>query len=314
MTNNRLFIFSLIVVIAVAAAGQGNGQMLPGQMQPKHEKQMFGPPLFLYDTYYFLDQENNDRGFDFRLEVYIEFANDILQFIKERQGHFTAAYDLSVIIFDRKRNQIAEKLVTNKIQVRTFAATNDFQLSNKHHFSFKLIPGQYKLVLDLTDHDTQKSLHREKQIKIKGLNPNKVFASEIVFADKVVFDSLGAIQEIIPNLNRNFIDPASKYWAYFEIYPPVSAANVMVTYTILDASGQAIVRNEQQVPVDKKIIPYLLDLSSDVKKPGRFTLVVTVEDPDKKSRFVRRGKFSTRWSSFNGARLDLNSTIEVLKC
>ena len=55
------------------------------QNHPKNNEQskserLFGPPIFLYDTYFFIS--SNDRAMT-RVELYIGFCNDILQFVKK---------------------------------------------------------------------------------------------------------------------------------------------------------------------------------------------------------------------------------------
>ncbi|UCE05725.1 MAG: GWxTD domain-containing protein [bacterium] len=311
MILNRIKISILLIIIFSIMINSAPGQMRPERSPFNQSRQMFGPPLFLYDTYYFLSQSDANNGFSYRLDVYVAFANDILQFIKERQGNFTAGYDLYLSILDHKGNHVAEKLTGNQISVQTFEQTNDRELNNKHHLSFDLIPGQYKLILDLTDYDTQKSLHREKEINIESIDLDRVSVSEILFADKVFFDSLKNIQEIIPNLNRNFIEPKSNFWAYFEIYPVSTSSSIKFTYTITDASEQAIIRNEQQTTVDKKIMPYLLDLSKDIKTPGRYTLLIQLEQKAEKAS--TKAKFSANWSNFEFSTLNVNIAIEALK-
>ena len=312
MVSNRfmifvMFIFSSIFIITTAVIGQ----MMQERAPFNQSRQMFGPPLFLYDTYYFLSQGSTNNSFNYRLDVYVAFANDILQFVKERQGHFTAGYELFVSIFDHKGNHVAEKSIGNYLNVETFQDTNDRDLKNKHRLSFELFPGRYKLKLDLTDYDTQKSLHREKEINIEGFDLEKISISEILFADKVLFDSLKNIQEIRPNLNRYFLDPKSYFWAYFEIYPTTAPSNLKFTYTIIDALDQAVIRNEQQITPGKKIMPYLLDLSKDIKTPGRYTLIVQIEGKNEKAS--TRAKFSANWSNFEFSRLNINTAIETLK-
>jgi len=312
MVSNRFLIFVIFIFagffikIPIAI-----GQLVPERAPFKQSKQMFGPPLFLYDTYFFLSLDSTTKSFNHRLDVYVTFANDILQFIKEKQGHFTAGYDLYVSIFDHKANHVAEKLTGNRLSVQTFEQTNDRELKHKHQLSFDLIPGQYKLILDLTDHDTQKSLHREKEINIEGFVPDKISVSEILFADKVIFDSLKNIQQIIPNLNRNFVNPKSDFWAYFEIYPRSTTANLKFIYTITDASEQAIIRNEQQIMADKKIIPYFLDLSKYIKTPGRYTLIAQIVENDQTA--TTKAKFSANWSNFEFSNMNINIAIETLK-
>lgn len=311
MALNRWSIFAVIVFSCFIIFNSAMGQIVPEPASFTQSKQMFGPPLFLYDTYYFLLQDSTTNGFEYQLNVYVAFANDILQFVKERQGHFTAKYDLFVSIFDQKSNHVTEKLTGNQISVPTFEQTNDRDLSNKHQLKFDLIPGQYKLVLDLTDHDTQKSLHREKQVHIEGFIPTKTAVSEILFADKIFFDSLNNIEKIIPNLNRNFVDPKADFWAYLEIYPASASTNLKFTYTITDASEQAIVRDERQLPADKKIMPCLLDLSDDIKIPGRYTLIIQIDE--NKEKTLTRAKFSANWSNFEFSKLNINTAIQTLK-
>ncbi len=311
MTLDRLSILAAIVFYGFSFINSAIGQIVTEQAPSSKSKQMFGPPLFLYDTYCFLSPDSTNNGFDYRLDIYVAFSNDILQFVKERPGHFTAGYDLYVSIFDHKRNLIAEKTTSKKISVPTFEETNDRDLTNKHQLNFNLIPGQYKLALDLTDLDTQKSLHREKELKIEGFDLNKISVSEILFADKVVFDSLQDIQEIIPNLDRNFVEPESEFWAYFEIYPQSVRHELKLIYTIMDAADQAVIRNERTLWADKKIMPYLLDLSKDVKAPGRYTLIIQIDENDKNA--ITKAKFSANWSNFEFSKLNINIAIETLK-
>ncbi len=311
MASNRLLISAIIMFYCFIFINSIMGQIGMEQAPFQKTKQMFGPPLFLWDTYYFLSPDSTRNGFDYRLDVYVAFANDIMQFVKERQGNFTAGYDLYVSIFDNKRNLVVEKTTSKKISVQTFEETNDRNLSNKHQLNFDLIPGQYKLALDLTDLDTQKSLHREKEINIQGFDLNNISVSEILFADKVLFDSLQGIQEIIPNLTRNFVEPNSEFWAFFEIYPQSSHHELNLIYTITDAAEQQVIRNERTLWADKKIIPYLFDLSKDIKTPGRYTLNVQIEENNKNA--TAKAKFSANWSNFKFSKLNINTAIETLK-
>lgn len=297
-------IFFCVVNSILAQLGQDHSPF-------DRQKQMFGPPLFLYDTYYFLTHDSLNNNLNYRLYVYVAFANDILQFVKERQGNFSAGYDLFVSIFDHKGNHVAEKLTGNQINVPTFEATNARELLNMHRLQFDLIPAQYKLVLDLTDRDTQKSLHREKKIAIEGFDQDKISVSEILFADKIIFDSLKNIQEITPNLNRNFVDPKSNFWAYFEIYPALPASILKFTYTVTDAAEQAIIRNEREIKTSKKIMPYVLNLGNDIKTPGRYSLIIQLEQNNEKA--ITEAKFSANWSNFEFSKLNINIAIEALK-
>lgn len=304
MNRKSIFLFLFIALIQNASFGQ----MEQREHMRADGKKKFGPPLFLYNTYCFMSQDDSSAC---RVDVYVSFANDILQFIKERQGHFSARYDLFVSIFDKKGNHIREKSARDKILVNSFEETNKRSLTNNHRLSFELVPGKYKLSLNLTDYDTQKSLRREKELEIKGFGVEELSLSEIVFADEVKLDSAKNVRQIIPNLDRNFTNPKSLFWAYFEIYPVQKQKELRVVYTIFDAAERAIVREEKTVDAVKNITPFLLDLSKYVNTPGRYTLIINVGEND--SRVVERAKFSANWSNFEISKMNINTAISALK-
>jgi len=299
----------VIIILTVLVIQNPAGGQIPSNQTPFTEsKPMFASPLFLYDAYYFRSQEDKTN---FTLHIYISIANDILQFIKERQGNYTAGYDLFISIYNHRGNIAAEKLVSNKLTVNTFEETNNREMNNNHHLTFDLTPDKYKIVLDLTDHDTQKSNRREKEIEIKAIEDDEISFSEIVFANYVVFDSLNAIKEIIPSLTRNFINPDSSFWIYFETYPIASSEDLKIQYTLVDASDQAIFRKEQQLTPDKKMVPFLLDISKEIKTPGRFTFIIQAEQRSKKA--TKKAIFSANWSKFEFSKLNVQTAIEPLK-
>ena len=308
MPMNRKSLFIIVILFSVFIHNVSWGQFDQDRPMRGRGKQMFGPPLFLYNTYCFMSEEDSTSC---RLDVYVSFANDILQFVKERQGNFTAGYDLFVSIFDTKGNHIREQSACDKINVSTFEETNKRILNNQHRLSFELVPGKYKLTLNLTDFDTQKSLHREKKLEIKGFGVEEITLSEIVFADRIMLDSLNNVLEIIPNLDRNFVNPKSLFWAYFEIYPRIKMDDLKIFYTIFDASEHAIGREEETINATQTINPFLVNLSKFIKAPGRYTILVQVGEKEKK--VTTRAKFSANWSNFEITKLNINTAILALK-
>jgi GWxTD domain-containing protein len=302
----RKICFFLLIIIVLALPLRG--QIFQNSDGPSKAKDIFASPLFLYNTFYFISAEDSTT---YDLDVYFAFANDILQFVKGRQADFTGGYDLFVTIFDKKGNLIAEKSTQKKITVDSFEATNDRNLRNRLKLSFELIPGEYKLVLNLTDHDTQKNLHREKELHIKSFGFNKLAVSEILFADYIAQDSMGQIVQIFPNLDRNFTDPNSLFWAFFKLHPVNAKDSLKITYTVTDASDQAIVRDEHKILPTSKVFPYLFDLSKHIKSPGRYSIIAQIKQNE--TEVKTQAKFSANWSNFTFSKLNISSAIEALK-
>ena len=308
MRLNRFIKPGFFIFILTLTALPVAGQFFQNYDGPATTKTVFSSPLFLYNTFYFISSEDSTM---YDLDVYIAFANDILQFVKGRQADFTGGYDLFVTIFDKKGNLIAEKSTRKKITVGSFEATNDRDLTNRLKLSFQLIPGQYKLVLNLTDQDTQKNLHREKELHIKSFGFKKLAISEILFTDWIDRDSSNQTTEIVPNLDRNFIDPSSSFWAYFKLYPLTLKDSLQIAYAITDASEQAIVRREQKILPSHRVVPHLIDLSKHIKIPGRYAINVQIKQND--DEMQTQAKFSVSWSNFTLSKINIHVAIEALK-
>ncbi len=308
MRIDRFLKLSFFVFILAMIALPIRGQIFQNEDRPSKMKDVFASPLFLYNTFYFISSQDSTT---YDLDVYLAFANDILQFVKGRQADFTGGYDLFITIFDKKGSLIAEKSARKKITVDSFEATNDRNLKNRLKLSFELIPGEYKLVLNLTDLDTQKNLRREKELHIKSFGFNRLAVSEILFTDYVFQDSLNQITEIFPNLDRNFADPNSFFWAFFKLHPMNSRDSLKITYTITDALDQAIVRDEQKVFTTNNVLPYLFDLSKHIKAPGRYSIIAQIKQNDEEVK--TQAKFSVSWSNFVFSKLNITSAIEALK-
>lgn len=280
---------------------------MPERSGFKGSKQMFGPSLFSYDTYCFLS-DDYERS---RLDVYVAFANDILQFVKEKQGYFVASYDLSVSVFDKKGNLIDEKSVPKNIVVRKFERTNNTYLSNHHKFSFDIIPGKYKLVLNLTDNDTQKNLVREKKLDVDGFGLENALISEILFSNQIITNSNATIKEIIPNLDRKFSDPDSSFWAYFEMYPKTQSDSITLHLSIIDANNHTITPNIQSFNPNGRIIAYLVDLGKYVKISGRYIIIIRIDQNGRKA--LKRAKFIVNWHDSQFSKIDIDVSIKTLK-
>lgn len=311
--QNKRIIQSVALLFAVLGSlaelhGQIGGQQMP--VAASQAREMFGPPLFLYDSHYFLE-DSIGTAFHYRLDITVAFANDILQFVKERQSHFTASYDLAVRILDHKGNLVVEQNAADQITVPEFKFTNERELSNHHQMSFRLQPGRYKLSLDLTDRDTQKTLHREQELLLPKPDRNKVSLSKIVFADQVITDSSNHVQQLTPNLTRYFSESQNDFWAYFEIYPASIGGDLKLSYLIRNANDQTVAEQQRLLSADKIVIPILIDLKEHVKTSGRFMLEVQVEQQQLHDR--AQARFSMRWSNDEPSLLNLQTKIETLK-
>ncbi|HDP97576.1 MAG TPA: GWxTD domain-containing protein [bacterium] len=294
----------IIILISIASA---LAQRMPGRSDFAKSRDMFGPATFLFHTTMFKSELDGNKS---RLDVYISFANDILQFVKEKQGDFSASYELVVSVFDRKNNLVKEFSEVNKISVADFQMTNDRQLSNNHKYSYHLSPADYKLIINLTDHDTQKTLNREKKIAKNDFVVDNVLLSDVLFGKELSITTDGEIADFTVNLTNSFVNPDSSFWAYFEMYPQSKKDSLQLRYQIVNANGEAIAQKKVVFLPTRDIMPYLLDLSQFVKVSGHYTVIINAFQLQ---AYSNRAKFSVNWKNSQFAKMNVDLMLRTMR-
>ena len=111
----RYLKYTLFLVIYLLSVTTILGQPMSQRQDHNRTKQIFSPSLFSFDTYFFMSKEEGNKS---RMDVYVAFANDILQFVKEKQGNYSAGYELLVSVFDKKGNLVGQESATKKIMAK----------------------------------------------------------------------------------------------------------------------------------------------------------------------------------------------------
>lgn len=300
--------FVLIFILLLTTINTGWAQFLSNRGDQRQPKNMFGSSLFAYDIRYL---KSNQTDTQTRVEVFVGFANDILQFVKSRDGSFAAKYEMLVSIFDKKGNLIVEKSILDDIVVNDFYLTNDRRLTKRHRFSFNVNSDKHKLIINLTDMDTRKSLRREKEIQVEGFSPENALISEVVFAENLIFDKKGQLQDYLPILNRKFINPDSSYFAYFELYPGNLQDSLKLDISIINENGKHVYSTQNKMLPGTEIIEMFLDLSKYINISGGYDLILNVSQNGLQNS--RRTKFSVIWRNSEMAKINLTMAIKTLK-
>ncbi|MDZ7339123.1 MAG: GWxTD domain-containing protein [candidate division KSB1 bacterium] len=277
----------------------------PERFRPGGEP-MFGGALFAYDLFNFASSDSSKS----RLDVYVSFANDVLQFVKLAPDSFVASYEVHVLVYDRKRNLLASRTRTGKVVVRSFAETNSWTAVTTESVQFDLEPQRYQVSIGLTDLDTRKTLERRRDVELRDFTRTRVHLSDIVFADtlKMVDERLVYLR---PNLLRTFSSPKSQFKAYCEVYPPARADSIEVRYEVLDNRQQSVFREQMTLEASKEVIPLTMNLRGMVQQPGRYELVV--EARGRGGRATAKARFVVQWGTLSVRETNIDLAIEQLR-
>jgi len=297
---------SLIILIIIILISPFSNQVLSDD-QPQRNKHA-GVQEFKYDIYYFMSPTDKNLT---RIYLHVGFCNDILQFVKESNFRFHAKYEMLFTIFDKKGNQVSGKTITDDIFVSSFAETNNRKLTNRIDYSVDLVANEYKLIIELTDSDTKKSLLKEKEIRVKGFQQNKLSLSDIIFTDQTGEDSL-TIDNIEPNIERNFNNPETDFWAVFYIYPMNLDDPMTLIYTTREAtSGDVVYTYKEEFTPSQWYSKKKINLRDHVKRVLKYSLVIDVKQKGQKAS--AEGKFFSSWNYFESADLSSEQTLLPLQ-
>lgn len=250
--------------------------------------QTFGKPLFIFDTYTFASTEPGKT----RLEVYVAFVNDILQFVKDQGGIYRAKYEIVVEVLERDGNRGDGDIVKKEIVCHSFDETNSRNIVNRNHFSFDLNPGAYELRLELTDLDTKRHLTREKSLELKNYHERSLALSELMFVDTIEFDSL-QVSNVFPNMRRTLEEPSSEFGAYYELYA-FGQDSIKLNYAVYDLENNVLVRKLSTFNPVRTVYREFIPLKKLIKVPGQYVLVV--EARSKQEKVTERAGFYVQYS------------------
>ncbi len=305
---------SWIAILAVSVAGatlcppSTQGQMditPPEQFRPGGEP-LFGGALFAHDLFNFASSDSTKS----RLDVYVSFANDVLQFVKLAPDSFLASYEVHALVYDRKKNLVASRSRSGRLVARSFAETNSWTAITTECLQFDLEPQRYQVTLNLTDLDTRKSLERKRDIELREFPRTRVHLSDIVFADTLALTN-GWLTNLVPNLLRTFGSPKSQFKAYCEIYPPLGPDSVAVSYEVFDSRQQRVGQESRVFAASAGKVPLVVDLRRMVLHPGRYELVVQARG--KGGRATVKSRFAVQWGTLSLREANIDLAIEQLR-
>ncbi len=215
-----------------------------------------------------------------RVDVYIAFVNDILQFVKQQENTYRAGYEILVEILDNRGNRQDGDILQREIEAHSFDDTNSRSIVNRNHVSFDLKSGSYKLHLELTDLDTRRHLTRDKNLMVKNYQKGAVALSDLMFVDSIQFDSLH-VNAVLPNMQKTLDDPSSKFGAYFEVYC-MEKDSVKLNYAVYDLENHMLASDHYVYYSARKIYREYLPLKDMVNTPGQYVLVVEARSGQQK--------------------------------
>ena len=299
-----------ICLMALCLVSQPSAQKgeMTGDLARSHPTVITDHALF-YDT---------DSGM-VRLEVYWQFYNTALTFVPDG-GRFGAGFEVFVRVKDDRNRQVKvykqDKVIAVQSQARAVSA-HDFRT---YQANFLLAEGKYRVDFILRDLNSERSYHREFEMKLKNPLRKHPTLSDIELVNAAAADDGGESPfakgnlAIVPSLTSEFGSTQNSRLRYYvEIYQGTEPVDdVLVVSAVRKQWGGLAYRDSLTAELSGPVTRQLRDISIDQLKPGEYELEVHLEGRRGKKLTEKKIKFLVQWSPEALVRNDYSAILEML--
>ncbi len=299
MMKKSNILLLMLTVWTVAGSAQMTGSGLgrqPGDM-PRNP---YGRELVNYRFYCFADSADPRQN---SVEFYFAMVNDMLTFVKKSDTWYHAKYELSVMVYNKKRELVTYQTLSDTVAVGTFSATNSRQGPFLQRMVFTLPPEEYEFKIELTNSDNPADAGRPVALKLLDYSKPSLQMSDVVLTDRQICG--GALRQFAPNLRESFNEEQSDMGVYFELYGTGPTDSITIHYALMSRNNKVIGAKNYRV-TGGPLLPQCLSLKGMIVKPGEYLLRLEASNGKVMVKSERRliihwGKVSIRSDNVDAA-------------
>jgi len=276
------YILLLILTISVFA-------QTPGRRESQYGFEIYYRPPVHYDFFVELPDQNNRYRINFLLRI----QNDLFRFTKT-DNEYLAQYDVTVAIKKAENKKaVFSETWRKSVQVGKFDETNSkiiYQVDQKY-FDIALVPGDYRLFLEVIDSGTAKGYHNSRSFTIKQnsihtdiklFNPGSTGSGEIILGAEppiVEFNQDQKVSFAFKTPTRDSLIVTSKLLKVREANSPIIRQKM---YRILASDDIATIEEiieKKHLKEGSYLIKYRIKYNQQVTNLEKYFSVVWFDKP-----------------------------------
>ncbi|MFZ5515072.1 MAG: GWxTD domain-containing protein [Candidatus Zhuqueibacterota bacterium] len=236
-----------------------------------------------------------------RLEIYCQFSNADLHFVKNDSGYL-ARIELVAVLYDESGAFIDEANISQPIFESFYSLTTAETEKKTVQFHFNTAPGLHTLHLLFTDHVTGYSFEHKVEMDVRAFPANQFSLSDIEVASSIKLagsDTASAKNGrlIVAHPSRIFGDTFLKANFYFEIYHLDSqrgeeAVSFGLDYSVVDKNKVTVQKFSDSFLPTGEVTPLHFAVDVQKYKPGKYTLEIEVTEHQSKKRAKAQTDFT----------------------
>jgi GWxTD domain-containing protein len=278
-------IFLLIAIFCFADVYS----QIPGKRQSEYGFDVdYKPPVY-YDFYLTYANENRSPRLVFTLSI----QNDLFQFTKVADV-YQANYHVALTI---KKNgsetAVFSRVWQESVLEKDFDLTNSRKIYQNHEkkFDVNLDPGEYKVLLEVTDDGTQKGYQNQRPLIVPHTEPGGIEHTVVKFLDP---DSDRSV-EIIADPRDPMIDFNRDVSAYFEMQTAARDSLIITSKLLLlkDESGSVVRQRIYRYLPTGPVLAFRERIDKKDLPEGKYTLKYRLRYGERIVEFEK--KFEVVW-------------------
>jgi len=190
-------------------------------------------PIFYADALNFISDDPDSS----RMDVYVEVPYESMHFTKENDA-FRSKYEVMIEVHDSTDRLVQERWWTESVEVKSYEESISPKIGNLTHRSFTLYPGNYSVLVQIKDSETEKTARVRKRVTLENFSALPFSVSDVMLVNRV--DTVLGKKVVYPNISGNVGDLLSGFTMFFETYNKIAADSEQVFVTIKDVRGEAV--------------------------------------------------------------------------
>ncbi|MEJ2626981.1 MAG: GWxTD domain-containing protein, partial [bacterium] len=219
-----------------------------------------------------------------------------------------AGYELTLTVLDSKKNVIETRIREKYITVKNFESTNSRDEYSFLQELFYLIPGEYRLVIELMDNDSKLTVVKYKNVDIIDYFSVPFSISDVLLLNKI--NQQGKIS-YTPNLITNYNTNQKDIYLQFDVFNNKKISVINIQTSIKDYNDNLYKAYNYIKNLEGFRTSVLLQVVKEELASGNYILDLEVKGDEEIIK--RKLQFSVNWMNMTELSRDINSAIKQLK-
>jgi hypothetical protein len=177
-----------------------------------------------------------------RIDIYVQVPYIDVKFVKDEE-RYTGRFEISATVLTQEKQQLWQKIQLVELHLKDFSQTVSDRFFSLKQFSADLAPGNYELLLQVTDQESKKAEHYNRSIIVKDFANDTLAMSDVMLVHRL--SSNGVRKSIVPNLTGIIRKEETTFFLYFEVYNRSQFDSVQLTCKFINPKHEVVAALEK---------------------------------------------------------------------